>query len=107
MAKRYTDEERKLIETKLVLDILRFVPMFHRKPTPEEIVDWAEHRYKYKVNGMHNGWARGLIKRALGDMDVHKNVQKSSFELYGGPENKCPALCLGDFKPSEMVGIDD
>lgn len=106
MAKRYSDEERKLIEVKLVLSIIEFVGLFHRKPTQAEVADWAEHIYKYKVNGMHNGWARGLIKRATEDMNVRRNVKKTSFELYSTVENKCPALCL-DFKPSEMVGICD
>ena len=107
MAKRYTDEQRWLIEVKLVLDIIKFVGLFHRKPTKQEVVDWAQDQYSYKVNGMHNGWATGLIKRATKGLNVHKRVRKSGFELYGGIETKCPALCRGDFKPSEMVGIDD
>ena len=105
MAKIYTDEERWLIEVKLVLDIIEFIELFHRKPTRQEVTDWAQDFYKYKVNGMHNGWASGLIRRATKDMKVRKNGRKSSFELYGGEETKCPAVCLGDYKPSEMLGI--
>ena len=105
MAKIYTNEERWLIEVKLVLDIISFVKMFHRKPFQKEVITWAEDRYKYKVNGMHNGWAGKLIKRATGDMKVRKNGRKSVFVLY--EETKLPQNKLGDFIPSEMVGITD
>ena len=86
MAKRYTDEERWLIEVKLVLSIIEFVGLFHRRPTQNEVADWAEHIYKYKVNGMHNGWAKGLIKRALEGVDIPKR-RKSYFVLYGAENN--------------------
>ena len=107
MAKRYTDEQVKQIENWLIRDIRLFIPMFHRKPTPDEVITWVEHKYHYKPNGMHNGWAKGLIQTATTGLNVQRNVRKSTFELYSGPETKCPALCRGDFKPSEMVGIDD
>ena len=104
MTKIYTDEERWLIEVKLVLDIIEFIELFHRKPTRQEVTDWAQDFYKYKVNSMHNGWASGLIRRATAGLDVQK-ARKSSFELYGGAENKCCEVYLGDYKPSEMLGI--
>lgn len=106
MAKRYTEAENQELEQNLIRDIRAFVPLFHRKPSPEEVMDWAAGIYNHNTNGFYDGWAKGLIDEAIGDLDIHKNHHKSSFELYG-IENKCPALCLGDFKPSEMVGICD
>lgn len=105
--KRYTEVENQELELNLIRDIQAFVPLFHRKPSPEEVMDWAAGIYNHNTNGFYDGWAKGLIYRALWDMNVQRDVRKSSFELYGGIENKCPALCLGDFKPSEMVGVRD
>ena len=87
MAKRYTEAQMVWLETCLRQDVRDFVPLFGRKPTEDEVIVWAESIYNHKVNGMHNGWAKNLIHRALWGLKVHRNVRKSSFVLYSGAEN--------------------
>ena len=75
------------------------------KPDEEMVTEWAVEIYHYK--DAHNGWIRDLIEKATKGLDVSRNVRKSSFELYGGEETHIPQNKLGDFIPSEMVGIID
>lgn len=93
MAKRYTEEQVKQMEEKLIEAIREFVGLFHRKPSEAEVIDWVE-MYGLKPNGLHNGWAKNLIYKATWGMGVwRKNHRKSSFVLYG-VENNVPDIVL-------------
>jgi hypothetical protein len=100
--KRYSERQVKKLEQKLTRDIVDFIPLFNREPTPSEVMDWATDIYKYKPNGLHNGWAKGLIHTALWGLKVHKNVQKSSFVLYSAVENRVPNNVLKPIRLKEM-----
>jgi len=94
------------LKRRLEKDIREYVKLCPAlgKPDEQTVVVWAE-GYGYKDNGSHNGWVRELIEKATAGISTKK--RESSFELYGGEETRVPQNKLGDYIPSEMIGICD
>jgi len=73
------------------------------KPDEQTVRDWAE-GYGFKDNGSRNGWIKELIEKATEGMNVSKK-RETTFTVYGEENNA--QQCLGDYIPSEMIGICD
>ena len=73
MARRTVRSGLDPTEERLVKDIREFIPMFGRKPTPEEVVDWARDEYHYHIANNHTTrWATKLIRLATREVRGEK-----------------------------------
>ena len=79
--KQKTTEEQ--VKEKLTKDIKEFCRLFGRKPTIEEVLEWAKGLYHYNANGAHKKWAEDLIHKATWGMKVKNEHKRTDFILFG------------------------
>ena len=77
---KQTEEQ---VKRKLTKDIKEFCRLFGRKPTVEEVNDWAKWLYHYNANGAHKKWAKDLINKATWGMKVKTEHKRTDFILFG------------------------
>jgi len=104
MSKRYLTYRLIELEQNLIRDIKEFVSLFRRQPTEDEIMVWTTEIYGHRLNGLYNGWAKGLIETAMAERIVQQNVQRSSFVLCTGVENNVQYNVLEDSGYHEVAG---
>jgi hypothetical protein len=78
------------IENSLINDIKDFIPICHRKPTAQEVLDWSE---LYGIKNLQDGtkWARKLIERAMDGTKIKRKIY-SEFVLYEDRMSEMPIL---------------
>jgi len=94
---------RKWVETCLRQDIRNYMELCPALGEPSEttVMDWATDIYHYKPNGLHNGWAKKLIKRALKAEKLPTNVRETSFVVYS--ERNIPQVSLYSPKLADIT----
>ena len=81
------------VKEKLTKDIKEFCHLFGRKPTIEEVLEWAKGIYHYHLDGaqgLHSEqrecnkkWAKDLINKANWGMKVKNEHKRTDFILFG------------------------
>lgn len=94
------------IEEALINDIKDFIPIFGRKPTVSEVVDWMQAIYKIHFKQPYmkqlRRSARRLIKEATNGMNVPRNVRESSFIVYDERANNILTINLPERRLIDM-----
>ena len=99
----HSEEE---FEAKLIEDIKQASVTLRRRPSPNEVCEWARdklyrkyHRPHFPTMGTTEGyraninWARRMIRRATRGMTFSKNGH-SEFSVYGEPANQIPSFVV-------------
>ena len=62
-----TQQTPQTVDANLIHDIRDFTHIFHRNPTPDEVLDWAHDIYHHPTHGSHQAthrWVRDVIHLA-------------------------------------------
>ena len=77
-----TQQTLPTLQANLIHDIRDFTHIFHRNPTPAEVLDWAQDIYHHPTHGSHQAthrWVRDVIHLATaGDIPAIVFPRKTS-----------------------------